>query len=217
MAAKKEDSKDKAGKEAAPPPPSPEEQLAALKKKVKLSQMLIIATAVLSIGLGGGALLWAAITASNVKNLEPEPADAINDKIDNMEQRLSSLFAKQDEFQFKVESTYSAVEEIRNERQERDFGPIQKILVEQRSDYNDMLAILNTGVLSLANMMRGSRDWADNYTKRIEQAIQLNQSRIETINNLPKESAQKTPVAPPVKAAADTALKTDKPAATEKP
>jgi hypothetical protein len=216
MAAKKEDSKDKGAKEEAPAPPSPEEQLASLQKKVKISQMLIIATAVISVALGGGALAWAAVTASSVKNLEPEPADAINDKIDNMEQRLSMLFAKQDEFQFKVESTYNAVEEIRNERQERDFGPIQKILVEQRSDYNDMLAILNTGVLALANMMRGSRDWADNYTKRIEQAIQLNQARIAAINNLPKESAQKAPVAPPVKAPADTAAKADKPTITEK-
>jgi hypothetical protein len=213
MAAKKEEPKDKAGKDEAAAPPSPEELLAALQKKVKLSQLLIIITAVLSVGLGGGALVWAAITASSVKNLEPEPANAINDKIDSLEQRLSMLFAKQDEFQFKVESTYSSIEEIRNQRQERDFGPIQKILVEQRTDYNDMLAILNTGVLALANMMRGTRDWTQTYTKRIEQAIEINRARIETINNLPKESSAKPTVAPTVKqpqqGAAATASKSD--------
>lgn len=198
MAAKKEDSKDKAGKEEVAPP-TPEEQLAALQKKVKLSQILIIVSAVISFALGAGALAWTAVTASSVKKIEPEPVIAINDKIDNLEQRLSMLFAKQDEFQFKVESTYEAVEEVRNQRQERDFGPIQKILVEQRTDYNDMLAILNTGVLALANMMRGTRDWTENYTKRIEQAIQINRTRIEAINNLPAESSAKPAATLPVK------------------
>lgn len=213
MAAKKEDSKDK-GKGEAAAAPSPEELLAALQKKVKLSQLLIIVTAVLSVTLGGGALAWAAMTASSVKNLEPEPANAINDKIDGLEQRLSTLFEKQDEFQFKVESTYTAIEEIRNQRQERDFGPIQKILIEQRTDYNDMLAILNTGVLALANMMRGSRDWTQNYTKRIEQAIELNRARIEAINNLPDDASAKPTEAPTLKP--ESASKAVKPAAAEK-
>jgi hypothetical protein len=217
MAAKKEDSKDKGkgkGEGEAAAPPSPEELLAALQKKVKLSQLLIIVTAVLSVGLGGGALAWAAITASSIKNLEPEPANAINDKIDGLEQRLSMLFEKQDEFQFKVESTYTAIEEIRNQRQERDFGPIQKILIEQRTDYNDMLAILNTGVLALANMMRGTRDWTQNYTKRIEQAIELNRARIEAINNLPNDASTKPAAAPAPKPG--PATKTEKPAVAEK-
>jgi hypothetical protein len=216
MAAKKEDSKDKAGKGEAAAPASPEEQLASLQKKVKLSQLLIIITAVISIGLGGGALAWAAMTASSVKNLEPEPASAINDKIDGLEQRLSTLFAKQDEFQYKVESTYTAIEEIRNQRQERDFGPIQKILIEQRTDYNDMLAILNTGVLALANMMRGTRDWTQNYTKRIEQAIQVNRTRIDAINNLSKDSNASPTAAPALKSAAGADTKAGKPAAAEK-
>lgn len=214
MAAKKEEGKDKAGKDAAEAAPTPEELLAALQKKVRLSQVLIIVTAVISVGLGGGALAWAAVTASSVKNLEPEPASAINDKIEHLEQRLSTLFAKQDEFQFKVESTYSSIEEIRNQRQERDFGPIQKILTEQRTDYNDMLAILNTGVLALANMMRGTREWTQTYTKRIEQAIEINKARIEAINNLPKDSAQK-PAALPVKPQKDGTASA-KPATTEK-
>lgn len=198
MAAKKEEGKDKAGAGAAP---SPEELLTALQKKVKLSQLLLIVVAVISIGLGGGALAWAAATAGSVKSLEPESADAITDKIDNLEKRLSMLFAKQDEFQFKVDATYTTIEEIRDQRQERDFGPIQKILVEQRTDYNDMLAILNTGVLALANMMRGTKEWTASYTKRIEQAIAINKSRIDAINNLPKDATKPASAAPPVKEA----------------
>lgn len=189
MAAKapKDDKKDK----EAPAAPTPEEQLAALQKKIKLSQILIVVAAVTSIGLGGGALAWAAVTASGVKNLEQEPANAINDKIDNLEKRLSTMFAKQDELQFKVDASYSALDEIREQREERDYGAIQKILIEQRTDYNDMLAILNTGVLALANMMRGTREWTVDYTRRIEQAIELNRKRIEAINDLPKHQNAK--------------------------
>jgi len=185
---KSADAKDAKAEEA--PALTPEEQLAKLQKKVRISQFLLIATFVISSGLGGAALAWAAITSSSVKNLEPEKADALNDKIDAMEKRLSVLFGKQDEFEFKVESTYSAIEEIRAMREQRDFSTIQKILIDQRTDYNDMLAILNTGVVALANMMRGSRDWTNTYTKRIEHAIEVNRQRIETINQLPTENGQ---------------------------
>lgn len=194
---KNADAKKDAKAEAAPV--SPEEQLAKLQKKVRLSQILIIATFVISSGLGGGALVWAAITSSSVRNLEPEKANVIGDRIDALEKRLSVLFEKQDEFQFKVESTYNAIEEIRDMREQRDFGVIQKILVEQRTDYNDMLAILNTGVVSLANMMRGTRDWTDTYTKRLEKAVEINRQRIEAINQLPADVTQKNAKPLPLK------------------
>ncbi len=188
--AAKPDKKTEEKKDAkeAPAPLTAEEQLAKLHKRAKLSQMLIIGSFVISTAMGAGALGWAAATASTVKNIEPEKADAITDKIDGLEQRLSTLFQKQDEFQYKVESTYTAIEEIRAMREERDFGAIQKILLEQRQDYNDMLAILNTGVISLANMLRGSRDWTDAYTKRLQKAIEVNQQRIEAINQLPSSA-----------------------------
>jgi hypothetical protein len=188
MAAKKPETKDR----AAVPGPSPVEQLAALQKSVRLNQYLIIGLAIASIGMGGAALAWTAMTAAAVRKIEPAPVLALNGRIENLEKRISSLFARQDEFQFKVEATFAAVDEIRNQRQQRDFAPIQQVLVEQRTDYNDMLAILNTGVLALANMLHGSRAWTADYTKRIEHAMELNKQRIAAIQQLPNDAGKKT-------------------------
>jgi hypothetical protein len=61
---------------------------------------------------------------------------------------------------------------------------IKKVLIQQQYDFQDFLAVLAQGMIELANMVRGTRDWTETYISGIEKAKEQSKQRIAELKAL---------------------------------
>jgi Na+-transporting NADH:ubiquinone oxidoreductase subunit NqrC len=61
---------------------------------------------------------------------------------------------------------------------------IKTVLIQQQYDFQDFLTVLAQGMIELANMVRGTRDWTETYISGIEKAKEQSNQRIAELKAL---------------------------------
>ena len=164
--------------------------LQGLEGKVKLLGFLSIGAAAITVIIMIVSIVWIALINGKISDDTPLDTGQLENKLDQVDERLASLYQHVDTQQQKMDDINAQILAMEDTHNEKEVRIIQSLLVHQQKDYGKFLQIMEVGMINLANMVKGSRDWTQTYSAQIKHAQHINQQRIEEIRNLSVSQAK---------------------------
>lgn len=158
--------------------------LEGLEKRLKLLKYLSYAGISITVIITIVIVVWISLISGQIDDDTPMDTEQVEKNLGEVDKRLASLYERIDTQQGdmdKITTQIKALEEARNNMQ---VDIIQRILINQQRDYGEFLKTMEFGMNNLAGMVKGSRDWTNQYNKRLKNAQKISKQRMEQIKNL---------------------------------
>ena len=164
------------------------QRLQQLEKQARANGYLIYATMVVTVLITIAMVIWIAVLGMRLQQNMPPSSERIENNLIEVDERMASLFEEIIEQQKKMKEIETRIKALKAKHAFKELAIIQKIMLGQQKDYAIFLKIMDDGMSSLANMIRGSRSWTKQYSARMKKALAATKKQIKTLSDLKSKS-----------------------------
>ncbi len=164
--------------------PQEENVLGKLETKIKLLTYVALAGVGLTLCTISVVIVWVSIISGSITENVPMDADVLEQSLNGIDKRLTSLYERIDTQQDDMNFLTARIKKTENTHINKQIAIIQDVLVNQQQDYGRFLKILDDGMISLAQMVRGNREWTKKYSEKMKRAQHISEQRIREIKDL---------------------------------
>lgn len=158
-----------------------EQRAEALQKSIKINRILLIA--LVSLMFLVLSVLGASFMVINGQMAERRevPTEEFDEELVNLKSHLEHLVTlhnSEAQVYFDFQDTLATVKESYTHQKVNDM---RQLLIDREKDHQKLLQLMEENASSLASMISGSREWTGSYSKKINDAVQLSQTREKSL------------------------------------
>lgn len=155
-----------------------------LKKQAKFNGALIYVTMAITALIVIALAIWIAVIGMRIEQNKPPSSERLEKNLDEVDIRLAALYEQINDQHQKMQQIEVRVSALNEKQSYAEIGIMQKILISQQRDYATFLGIVDEGILSLANMVRGSRSWTKQVSSKLKKAREGVKNHIKEIEKI---------------------------------